>query len=95
MTSGARTNPDVNFGNYFVLNASVQYFLGEELQHRFMLRGVNLLDKTYSERGGTADQSYHRAGVRGEIGPNDSAYYSTYQFYGKPRAFWIQYGYQF
>ncbi len=93
--SGARTNPDVNFGNYFVLNASVQYFLGEELQHRFMLRGVNLLDKVYSERGGTADQAYHKAGVRGEIGPNDSAYYYTYQFYGKPRAFWIQYGYQF
>lgn len=93
--AGVRTNPDVNFGNYFVLNASVQYFLGEEMQHRFMLRGVNLLDKTYSERGGTADQSFHRAGVRGEIGPNDAAYYYTYQFYGKPRSFWIQYGYQF
>jgi iron complex outermembrane recepter protein len=93
--AGARTNPDVNFGNYFVLNGSVQYFLGEELEHRFLLRMVNILDKTYSERGGTADKSFFRAAVRGEIGVNDPAYYYTYQFYGKPRSFYLQYAYQF
>jgi iron complex outermembrane receptor protein len=93
--AGNRTNPDVNFGNYFVLNGSVQYYLGEEMQHRFLLRAVNILDKTYSERGGAADKSFHRAGVRGEIGVNDPSYYYTYQFYGKPRSFYLQYAYQF
>jgi len=93
--AGARTNPDVNFGDYFVLNGSVQYYLGEEMQHRFLLRLVNILDKTYSERGGATDKAFTRAAVRGELGPNDSSYYYTYQFYGKPRSFWLQYAYQF
>ncbi len=93
--SGNRTNPDVNFGDYFVLNGSVQYYLGDEMQHRFLLRAVNILDKKYSERGGATDKAFTRAAVRGEIGVNDSAYYYTYQFYGKPRSFWLQYAYQF
>ncbi|MEQ1934643.1 MAG: TonB-dependent receptor plug domain-containing protein, partial [Fimbriimonadaceae bacterium] len=93
--SGNRTNPDVNFGNYFVLNGSVQYFLGEDMEHRFMLRLVNILDKDYSERGGASDQAFSRAAVRGELGTNDPAYYYTYQFIGKPRSAWLQYAYQF
>ena len=32
---------------------------------------------------------------RGEIGPNDSAYYRQYGWNGKPRSFWIQYEYSF
>ncbi|MGE3334628.1 MAG: TonB-dependent receptor plug domain-containing protein [Rhodospirillaceae bacterium] len=93
--SGNRTNPDVNFGDYFVLNGSIQYYLGEEMQHRFLLRAVNILDKRYSERGGATDRAYSRAAVRGELSTNDPAYYYTYQFYGKPRSFWLQYAYQF
>ena len=93
--SGARTNPDVNFGNYFVLNGSIQYYLGDEMQHRFLLRFVNILDKRYSERGGASDRAYSRAAVRGELGTNDPSYYYTYQFYGKPRSVWLQYAYRF
>lgn len=93
--SGNRTNPDVDFGSYFVLNGSVQYYLGEELQHRFLLRLVNILDKRYSERGGATDKQYTRAAVRGELTTNDPSYYYTYQFYGKPRSVWLQYGYRF
>jgi len=93
--SGARTNPDVNFGNYFTLNGSVQYYMGDELQHRFLLRLVNILDKRYSERGGASDRAFSRAAIRGELGTNDPAYYFTYQFWGKPRSAWLQYSYKF
>lgn len=93
--SGNRTNPDVNFGNYMVVNASVQYFLGEELEHRFLLRIVNLFDKKYSERGGATDRAFSRAAVRGELGVNDPNYYYTYQWNGKPLSFFLQYEYKF
>lgn len=93
--AGERTNPDVNFGNYMVVNASIQYFLGEDLDHRFLLRIVNLLDKGYSERGGATDRAFSRAAVRGELGVNDPNYYYTYQWNGKPRSFFVQYEYKF
>jgi iron complex outermembrane receptor protein len=93
--SGNRTNPDVNFGNYMVVNASAQYFLGEELNHRFLLRVVNLFNKKYSERGGATDRAFSRAAVRGELGVNDSSYYYTYQWNGKPLSFFLQYEYKF
>ncbi len=93
--AGNRTNEDVNFGNYMVVNASVQYFLGEELEHRFLLRVVNLFDKKYSERGGAADRAFTRAAVRGELNVNDPNYYYTYQWNGKPLSFFLQYEYKF
>lgn len=93
--NGVRTNPDLNFGNYFVLNASLQYFLGDELQHRFLLRAVNVLDEDYFERGGSTNRRVSTAGVRGELGPNDSDYYYIYGWNGKPRSFWLQYEYRF
>ncbi len=93
---GNRVVEDLNFGDYFVLNGSVQYFLGDEKQHRFLIRGVNLLDEEYYERAsGGSGYSRDRAVVRGEIGPNDSAYYRQYGWNGKPRSFWIQYEYSF
>jgi hypothetical protein len=93
--AGLRTNPDVNFGDYLVVNASLQYFMGESLEHRLMLRAVNLLDKDYWERGGATDRSFSRAGVRGETGVNDPAYYYTYGWNAKPRSFYLQYEYNF
>jgi iron complex outermembrane recepter protein len=93
--AGNRTNPDVNFGNYAVVNASVQYFHGEEKEHRFMLRVVNLFDKKYSERGGATDRAFSRAAIRGDLGVNDSNYYYTYQWNGKPLSFYLQYEYNF
>src|SRR5690606_29606613 len=48
--NGERTNPDLNFGDYFVLNGSIQYYLGNRNQHRFLVRAVNILDEDYYER---------------------------------------------
>lgn len=93
--NGERTNPDLNFGDYFVLNASVQYFMGAERQHRLMLRAVNVFDKSYWERGGATDRAVSRAGVRGEITTLNPAYFYTYGFVGKPRSFFLQYEYRF
>ncbi|MBU6212115.1 MAG: TonB-dependent receptor plug domain-containing protein [Gammaproteobacteria bacterium] len=93
--SGNRTNPDVNFGDYFVLNASVQYFMGNEKQHRLMLRVVNVTDEEYWERGGATDRAFSRAGVRGELTARDPAYFYTYGWNGKPLSFFFQYEYNF
>lgn len=93
--SGKRTNPDVNFGDYTVVNASVQHFMGKEKEHRVMLRVVNLLGKEYWERGGATDRAFSRAGVRGDVGANDAAYYYTYGWNGKPRSLYLQYEYNF
>lgn len=94
--SGERVVKDVNFGNYFVLNGSVQFFLGEERQHRFMVRAVNILGEDYFERySGGSTLQVSRAAVRGEIGPQNSSYYRQYGWNGKPRSFWLQYEYNF
>jgi iron complex outermembrane recepter protein len=94
--NGERSVPDQNFGEYFVVNGSVQYFLGEDNQHRFLVRGVNLLDEDYFERGAAgAFQSLNRSVVRNETGVNNAGNYTTYGWNGKPRSFWIQYEYSF
>jgi iron complex outermembrane recepter protein len=93
--AGARTNPDVNFGDYFVLNASVQHFLGKDREHRLMLRVVNVLDEDYWERGGATDRLFSRGGVRGEVGPNNPDFFYTYGWNGKPLSFYFQYEYNF
>ncbi len=94
--NGNRTNPDLNFGDYMVLNGSIQYYMGNANQHRFLLRAVNLLDEQYYERASaSADQRVSVAGVRGEIGSYDQEYYYQYGWNGKPRSFWLQYEYQF
>jgi iron complex outermembrane receptor protein len=94
--NGERVVDDVNFGDYFVVNGSIQYFLGDDKQHRFMIRAVNILNEGYYERySGGSDLRVSRAAVRGEIGPNDSSYYNQYGWNGKPRSFWVQYEYNF
>ena len=93
--SGVRTNPDVNFGDYFVLNASVQHFMGKDRQHRLMLRVVNVTDEEYFERGGATDRSVSRAGVRGEITATNPSYFYTYGWNGKPFSYFFQYEYNF
>lgn len=93
---GNRVVEDVNFGEYFVLNGSIQYFMGDHNQHRFLLRAVNILDEEYYERmSGGSSMPVSRAAVRGEIGPNDSSYYRQYGWNGKPRSFFLQYEYSF
>ena len=93
--SGARTNPDYNFGDYMVVNASVQHFMGKNKEHRLMLRIVNLFDEEYAERGGVTDRAVSRAGVRGEVGPNNPEYFYTYGWNGKPLSYYLQYEYNF
>lgn len=94
--NGNRTNPDLNFGDYFVLNGSIQYYMGDAMQHRFLLRLVNILDEDYFERASaSADQRISFAGVRGEIGGFDPEYYYQYGWNGKPRSLWLQYEYRF
>jgi outer membrane receptor protein involved in Fe transport len=93
---GNRVVPDMNFGNYFVLNGSVQYFMGKDRQHRFLVRGVNLLAKDYFERGAAgASQTLNRAVVRGEVTQFQREFYTNYGWNGKPRSAWIQYDYRF
>lgn len=93
---GERVVKDIDFGNYFVLNGSVQYFLGRDKQHRFMLRAVNILGEDYFERAsGGSTLQISRGAVRGEIGPQNSTYYRQYGWNGKPRSFWVQYEYSF
>ena len=93
---GERAVSDENFGDYFVLNGSIQYFLGEDRQHRIMLRFVNMLDEDYFERGAAgAFQSLNRSVVRNETGVNNASNYTNYGWNGKPRSAWIQYEYNF
>lgn len=93
--NGNRLIPDLNFGDYMVVNGSVQYYLGQDREHRFLLRAVNLFNEDYFERAGLGDQRVARAGVRGEIGLDDANYYYFYGWNGKPRSFWVQYEYSF
>lgn len=94
--NGERTNPDLNFGDYTVVNGSLQYFMGREKEHRFLLRAVNIFDEDYFERASaSADRRVSRAGVRGELGRFDPDYYYQYGWNGKPRSFWLQYEYSF
>lgn len=86
---------DLNYGDWFLLNASTQYWMGDHLQHRFQLRMVNLLDEEYGERASFGNQFYGSAGVRGEVTNTDAEYYYPYIFYGKPRSFFVSYSYQF
>jgi hypothetical protein len=93
--NGSRAIADFNFGDYVVLNGSIQYFMGDDHEHRFLLRAVNILDEDYFERGGLATSQLSRAAVRGELGLNDSDYYYFYGWHGKPRSFFLQYEYEF
>ncbi len=94
--NGDRVVEDMNFGEYFVLNGSVQYFLGDQHQHRFLLRLVNILEEDYYERGSAgAFQSLNRSVIRGETGTNHASSYTNYGWNGKPRSAWIQYEYRF
>jgi hypothetical protein len=69
--------------------------MGKNKEHRLMLRIVNLFDEEYAERGGVTDRAVSRAGVRGEVGPNNPEYFYTYGWNGKPLSYYLQYEYNF
>lgn len=80
-----------NFGNYFVMNGSIAYWAGDERQHRFQLRVVNILNETYAERYGYGNQRFSVAAVQGKLKSTDDAYYFGYPFEGKPRSVYFSY----
>ncbi len=84
-----------NYGDYFLLNATMGYWAGEDRQHRFQLRVVNVLDEDYAERGGIGDQRYGEAYITGQITRDDPEYRFPYVFEGKPRSFFVQYSYRY
>jgi outer membrane cobalamin receptor len=84
-----------NFGNYFVMNASLGVWLGEERDHRFTVRVVNVFDKYYAERYGYGNMRFSEAAVRGEITTSSPGYYYGYPFEGKPRSVYVSYSTKF
>jgi outer membrane receptor protein involved in Fe transport len=84
-----------NFGDYTVVNASVTYLAGEDMQHRFMLRIVNLFDENYAERWGFGNNFYGAAFNRGEYTNTDDRYFYGYPFEGKPLSVYVTYATKF
>lgn len=87
--------PEFNYGDWLVLNGSVQYWLGDNREHRLQLRAVNMLDEYYGERAGFGNQFYGSAFIRGEYTNRDPEYFYPYIFQGKGRSFFVSYSYQF
>lgn len=85
----------VNFGDYFVMNATLGYWAGADQQHRFQFRIVNLLDEKYAERAGIGDQRYGEAFITGQITNRDPEYFYPYYFNGKPRSVFVSYSYRY
>ncbi|AUW59258.1 TonB-dependent receptor [Sphingobium sp. SCG-1] len=85
-TGGVNNALRYNFGNYFVMNGSIAYWAGDERQHRFQIRVVNITNSKYAERYGFGNQRFGSAFIRGEIALNSPEYFYGYAFEGKPRA---------
>ncbi len=95
-STGGLTNPVIgrgsirkNFGDYTVVNATINYFMGANRQHQLQLRVVNLFDEKYAERYGFGNQLYGSAYNRGEFTTASPKYYFGYPFEGKPRSFYV------
>lgn len=80
-----------NFGNYLVVNGSLGWWAGEDRQHRFQVRLVNVLNEKYAERYGYGNQRFSSAAVRGEITTTSPNYFYGYPFEGKPRSVYVSY----
>jgi vitamin B12 transporter len=78
---GLGTHPDVNYGDYFVVDASTFITFGKEKRHRLTLRVENILDEEYAS-------GYARA-------QNINGDYIVYQTYGLPRNVVLGYLYTF
>ncbi len=87
--------PDFNYGDWFFLNGSVQYWMGDKREHRLQLRAVNILDEYYGGRAAFGNQFYGSEFVRGEFSNTDPRYFYPYIFQGKRRSFFVSYSYQF
>jgi outer membrane cobalamin receptor len=90
-TGGVGGSLRKNFGNYLVVNGSLGWWAGEDRQHRFQVRLVNILDEKYAERYGYGNQRFSSAFVRGEITTTSPSYFYGYPFEGKPRSVYVSY----
>ncbi|MCX7283737.1 MAG: TonB-dependent receptor, partial [Novosphingobium sp.] len=90
-TGGVNNSLRHNFGNYLVVNGSLGWWAGEDRQHRFQIRLVNILNEKYAERYGYGNQRFSSAFVRGEITTTSPNYFFGYPFEGKPRAVYASY----
>ncbi len=90
-TGGVGNSLRHNFGNYFLMNGSIGYWAGDEKQHRFQLRLVNIFNEKYAERYGYGNQRFGSAFIRGEIKLNSPEYFYGYAFEGKPRSVYVSY----
>ena len=84
-----------NFGDYTVVNGTLTFLAGKDLQHRFQLRVANLFDTYYAERYGYGNNFYGAAFNRGEYTNTDDRYFYGYPFEGKPRSFYLTYSTKF
>ena len=78
---GLGDHPDVNYGDYFVVDASTFITFGKENRHRLTLRVENILDEEYAS-------GYARAS-------NIDGDYIVYQTHGLPRNAMLGYTYTF
>jgi iron complex outermembrane receptor protein len=90
-TGGLNNSLRTNFGNYFVMNGSVAYWLGDERQHRIQLRVVNIFNERYAERYAYGNQRFSQAFVTGQIALNGPGYFYGYPFEAKKRSFYVTY----
>ncbi|SFG29020.1 iron complex outermembrane recepter protein [Novosphingobium sp. CF614] len=90
-TGGVNSSLRHNFGNYLVVNGSLGYWAGEEKQHRFQVRFVNIFDEHYAERYGFGNMRFSSAFIRGEITTSSPEYFYGYPFEGKPRSVFFSY----
>ena len=95
LSVGGRPTVRTNFGNYAVVNATINYFMGKDMQHQLQLRIVNLTDEKYAERYGFGTMRYSSAYARGEVKSTSPDYYFGYPFEGKPRSVYVSFSTRF
>jgi iron complex outermembrane receptor protein len=91
LTINGRPQIRYNFGDYKVVNMTFNYFAGEDRQHQFQLRVVNVANEKYAERYGFGNQRFGSAFNRGEFTTASPLYFFGYPFEGKPRAVYVSY----
>jgi iron complex outermembrane receptor protein len=84
-----------NFGDYTVVNGSISYLLGDEMQHRLQFRIVNLFNEHYAERYGYGNNFYGVDYNKGLYSNTDDRYFYGYEFEGKPRSFYATFATKF
>ncbi len=86
---------DFQYGDWFLLNGSIQFAFGAEREQRLNLRLVNLGDELYGERGAFGNRFYDSSFIRGEYTNRDARYFNPYIFQGKRRSLFLTYSVNF